>query len=208
MDEIDENKALKILEACYEKAVQGVPLVSESVADLAEDYIEKYGRTEKAVDKLIANQIAKCGTSGFITGLGGIITMPVTLPANITSVLYVQLRMIAAVAYIKGYDPSNDAVKTLAYICLTGKAMSDVVKKTGIIAANKMALSALNQVSGKALIDINKKVGFRLLAKFGEKSVITLVKLVPVAGGIAGGTFDVATTKIIAMNAKKQFVAT
>ena len=34
------------------------------------------------------NQIKKCTVSGFVTGLGGILTIPVTVPANIASVLY------------------------------------------------------------------------------------------------------------------------
>ena len=51
---------------------------------------------------LIRWQNAKCATSGFIAGLGGSITLPVSIPANISSVLYIQIRMIAAIAYMGG----------------------------------------------------------------------------------------------------------
>ena len=56
---------------------------------MANDYLKKYKTKEEACKAMIRNQIAKCAASGFITGFGGFITMPVTLPANITSVIYV-----------------------------------------------------------------------------------------------------------------------
>lgn len=59
---------------------------------------------------------------------------------------------------------------------------------------------------GSALIKINQRIGFRLLTKFGEKGVINLGKLIPVAGGVIGGTMDVVTTTVIAKNAIKIFI--
>lgn len=203
---IDESKAAEILNECYDKALEGISVVkSESVVDLAQEYIDKYGRTEEAIDKFIANQIAKCGTSGFLGGIGGLITLPITLPANITSVLYIQLRMIAVIAYINGYNPYDDEVRTMAYICLAGKSVTDVIKSAGINVANKVAIKALEKLPGKVLTEINKKVGFRLVTKFGEKGVVNLAKAVPLVGGFVGGGFDIATTKAIAVNAKKHF---
>ena len=58
---------------------------------------------------MLKNQIAKCTTSGVVTGLGGFITMPVAIPANIGSVIYVQMRMIACTAYMADYDLNNCA---------------------------------------------------------------------------------------------------
>ena len=67
----------------------------ETAQDLAEKYIRKHNNVDDAINEFVNWQIAKCTTSGFLTGLGGLITLPVALPANITSVLYVQIRMIA-----------------------------------------------------------------------------------------------------------------
>lgn len=71
---------------------------------MANDYLKKYKTKEEACKAMIRNQIAKCAASGFITGFGGFITMLVTLPANITSVIYVQMRMIACTSYMAGFD--------------------------------------------------------------------------------------------------------
>lgn len=131
-EKIDEEKAGRILDTIYEKTLADIPKVSRPVDDLADDYIQKSDSLEKAAKKLATAQIAKCGTSGFIAGLGGLITLPVAIPANLSSVLYVQMRMIAAIAKIGGYDPKTDQVQTMAYICLTGSAASNIVKDAGI----------------------------------------------------------------------------
>lgn len=205
-EQLDEKKMLVILDEVYGKVIDGVPKVSKPVEDLAKDYLAKNLSSETAAKELIKYQIAKCGTSGFISGLSGALMLPVTLPANITSVLYVQLRMIAAIAYMGGFDIKSDQVQTVAYACLTGSAVADVLKQTGIKVGQKIAISTINKIPGKVLVSINQKVGFRLLTKFGTKGVINFVKLVPVAGGIVGGAVDVGSTKIIANNAYNIFI--
>ena len=70
----------------------------KGAVDLAADYMAHGGDLEAQVDALINNQIIKCGTSGFLTSLGGFITLPVALPANVASVIYMQMQMIAAIA--------------------------------------------------------------------------------------------------------------
>ena len=42
---------------------------------------------EEAAKALIRGQLAKCSTSGFLAGLGGLITLPVAIPANISRCL-------------------------------------------------------------------------------------------------------------------------
>lgn len=204
--EIDEEKMMTILDELYGKALQGLPKVSKPIDILADDYLRRNDTREKAAKEMIRYQVAKCGTSGVVSGLGGVITLPVALPANITSVLYMQLRMIAAVAYIGGFDIQSDQVQTLAYACLTGSAVADILKSTGIKVGQKFAIAAIDKIPGRVLISINQKVGFRLLTKFGTKGAINLVKLVPVAGGLIGGAIDIGSTQIIARNAYRLFV--
>ena len=56
-----------------------------------------------------------------MTSLGGFITLPVALPANVASVIYMQMQMIAAIARMGGYNLHDDRVKTLVIACLCGK---------------------------------------------------------------------------------------
>ena len=69
--------------------------------------------------------------------------MPVAVPANVASVIYVQLRMIATVARIGGYNPSDDQVRTMAYVCLKGSAAADIIKKAGINIGEKITIASI-----------------------------------------------------------------
>lgn len=202
---MDQNAIMQVLDSCYDKALQGLP-TSSAVEDLAVDYLKKYNTPKEAAKKMCNMQVIKCGTSGFITGLGGIITLPVAVPANVASVIYVQLRMIATVARIGGYNPSDDQVRTMAYVCLTGSAAADIIKKAGINIGEKITIASIKKIPGAVLVKINQKVGFRMLTKFGEKGAVNLVKLVPLVGGMIGGGIDVAGTKTIAKVAYDMFI--
>ena len=204
-EQMNESTMLKVLDACYEKALIGLP-TSDSVEKLALDYISKYHNPKEAAEKMCNAQIMKCGMSGFLTGLGGLITLPVAIPANMASVIYVQLRMIATVAKLGGFDPSDDEVRTMAYVCLTGSAAVDIIKKAGINIGEKITVSTLKKIPGAILTKINQKVGFRLVTKFGEKGVINLGKMVPIMGGVLSGGIDVVGTKTIAKVAINMFI--
>ena len=203
---IDENMMLKVMDVCYEKALTGLPAASVSVDELALNYSDRYSEAKEAAKKMCNVQIAKCGTSGFLTGLGGMITLPVTVPVNVASVIYVQLRMIATVAKLGGFNPNDDEVRTMAYVCLTGSAALDIVKKAGINIGEKVTINALKKIPAAVLTKINQKVGFRLVTKFGEKGVVNLIKLVPLVGGLIGGGVDIAGTKAVAEVAIKIFI--
>jgi uncharacterized protein (DUF697 family) len=204
-NQIENNKGLQILETLYSKCLDGIPKVSKPVSELADDYIKKYGRTDKAIDKLVKNQLSKNSLNGFVTSFGGFITMPVTLPANVTSVMYVQMRMIAAIALIRGYDLRDDEVQTFVYSCLIGHAVADTFKNAGVQVGNKFALNAVNKIPGKVLTRINQKIGFRFITKAGTKGTVNLIKVVPVVGAGVGASIDFSTTWAIAKRAKKVF---
>lgn len=201
-----QEDIMKLLEKLYDNAIQGLPKVSPPISQLADDYLSKNPDPEVAAKSFINYQIAKCTTSGFVTGLGGLITLPVAIPANISSVLYVQMRMIACLAYMGGYDTNSDQVQTLVYACLAGISLDQVVKQVGIKVGVKFANAMVKKIPGTVLVKINQKVGFRLLTKFGTKGIINIGKAIPIVGGVISGGFDFAETKIIADRAYKMFI--
>lgn len=202
---ITQENIMSLLDICYEKCLHGVPYVSPSIEEFSKDYIEKHPTTQQACKAMINNQIIKCTTSGFITGFGGIVTMPVTLPANIGSVLYVQMRMIACAAYMAGYELDSDQTQTFVYACLAGVAVNELIKQATIKFGVKFANGLIKKIPGKVLTKINPKVGFRLITKFGSKGIINLGKLVPGVGAVVGGSLDLVETKAIGTRAYKWF---
>ena len=202
---ISQEDIMALLATCYEKCLNGVPHVSPSVEELAKDYLSKYSTKQQACKAMLNNQIIKCTTSGFITGFGGINTLPVTVPANIGSVLYVQMRMIACTAYMAGFELNSDQTQTFVYACLAGVSVNKLVKQAGIKFGVKFANGLIKKIPGKVLTKINQKVGFRFITKFGSKGIINLGKLVPGVGAVIGGGLDLVETKAISARAYKWF---
>ncbi|MCY9664904.1 EcsC family protein [Paenibacillus alginolyticus] len=196
----------KVLEWAYEKAVTGGIPGTDSAYEMADEYMKQEGTLTDRVNSLIRWQNAKCATSGFITGLGGLITLPVTVPANVSSVIYIQLRMIAAIAIMGGHDIKDDKVKTLVFACLCGNSMVDVLKDVGIQVGKKLAEQALKNLSYEVIKKINAAVGFRLVTKFSQAGLVNLSKVIPLVGGMVSGTIDGISCNIIGNAARDTFI--
>lgn len=210
MEKYTESMVRKALSVAYDKAINGFEVqgfkILDSSFDLARDYSNPDRPVKKNATSLINWQCTKAGVSGFATSLGGFASMAVGVPANITSVLYIQLRMIVAIAIMAGYDPHNDKVQTFAYACLMGSSAGDVIKEVGIKITDKITLKYIDKIPGEALKKISKAIVPRLVTKAGNKGIINLTKAAPIIGGIFGAGFDVFTTKGIGAAAKKIFI--
>lgn len=201
---ITESNIIELLDWSYDKAINGLQGM-ETVEELAQNYLGKSRTVDEAIDKFIYWQTVKCATSGFLTGLGGVIVLPVAIPANMASVIYVQTRMVATIAYMKGYNIKDDQVRTFVYVALTGQSSAEILKPFGIKAGQKFGEVLIKRMPTEIIKQINKKVGFRLVTKFGEKGVINLGKGIPLLGGVIGGSVDFLGTKKIGKTAKNMF---
>lgn len=201
---IDEGTIARVLQWAYDAALAGLP-GAESATELADDYLRTNATVDEAIDSLIGWQVSKSVVTGFVTGLGGVIAMPVTVPASIASTLYVQIRMAAAIAHMRGVDVHADQTRTFVYACLCGDAVKDVLKSAGVTIGTKLTTTAIKRISGDVLIRINKAVGFTLVTKFGTKGVVNLAKAVPIVGGLVGATFDGGSTYAVGSAARRCF---
>ena len=198
MEKVNESMMSKALQVAYEKAISGFEVKGVKLLDSAYDLAKSYANPEKTV---------KQNATGFATSFGGFATMAVGVPANITSVLYVQLRMIAAIAIMAGYDPRQDQVQTLAYTCLLGSAAGGAIKDAGIKITEKVTENYIKKIiTREVTTKINQSVGFRLITKAGSKGVLNIAKMIPVVGAVFGAGFDIVTTKTIGATAKKMFI--
>lgn len=196
---------LRNLDSLYDFALAGIPGF-DTAEELSQTYIARPGTMTQRVNLLIRWQNIKAGSSGFITGLGGFLTLPVAIPANLASVLFIQIRMILAIAHMGGHDLRDDRVKSLVYACLAGNVAKDILQEAGIVLGTKLTANLLGRISEQTLLAINKKVGFQLMAKTSGQGAINLGKAVPLMGGMIGGSIDVAMTNIIGNVAREVFV--
>ena len=202
--ELTMSKVERTLTWAYKQALSSHGPIDGAI-ELAESYRGRHSSPRRDANALIRWQTAKAAGSGFITGVPGLPAMPITLPANSTSVLFIQIRMIAALAHLGGYDLHDDRVKTLCFACLCGNAARTILREAGVEIGKQMAVSALKRLPGRTFIEINKKVGFRLLTKFGAKGVINAGRAIPLLGGLVGGGVDAAWTKAVGNQARNVF---
>ncbi len=180
-----KDSIMQMVGSLYDKSTEAAPA-------LADEYLTKYDfNVEAAATAFIKDQTKNSATFGFVSGLGGLTTMLVTLPANIVSVTYVQLRMIACLAHMAGQDIKSESVKSDVYLCLMGTSLAQPLKKAG----KKMAEEA------------TKKLVAKLAAKMGGKSAGFLGRAIPFVGGAVGGAFDYLETKVIGKLAYNHFIA-
>lgn len=185
------NTLQSTLDWLYDRAINGIAGL-DSAQTLADAYRHTHPDRRECVNALIRWQNTKAGASGFLSGLGGMMTLPVTIPLNMTSVLFIQIRMIVAIALLGGHSLKDDNVKTCVYLCLCGNTAKDILKNVGIQLGTRLTRQLLGQTSSGVIRHINRAVG---------------VKLIPLVGGLIGGVFDSITTDIIGNMARDIFIS-
>ena len=196
----------RLSEWLLNKAFTGLPPL-KSAGDLAASYASdrRHPHNEARIDALVRWEIAKNFTAGFVTGLAGLVTMPVALPANLGAVWLLQARMAAAMAHLRGHSLDDPWVQSGVLISLMGAAAPELLRHGGVRAGEWAAQRALLQISEKTLQDINRRVGFRLLATAGEHGAVRLSRVVPVAGAVVGGAIDAYSARVVARTARRVF---
>jgi hypothetical protein len=161
---------------------------------------------EAAVAKVARRHVIGGGAGGFVTGIGGFVTMPVALPANLLEFYVQATRMVGAIAILRGYDIRTPQVRTAVLLTLVGSHADEILAKAGMTTGGgAVAGLAARGLPPSALPMLNKAVAFRLSRGIGERAFSRLGRGVPVAGGVIGAGIDVWMMKRIAEHAMEQF---
>ena len=203
---MNRETIMNTLDALYAKALEGLPPKKEAAVPMAARYMKNADSIDDAAMSLINSQLRKCTATGFVLGLGGLVTLPVAVPVNLAAVLYFQLRLIAGLAYMGGYDVHSSQVRMMSYVCLAGISLEQVLKGTGIKIGTRITKSVVSKLPGKITATINRRLGYRLFTKFGTRTSVSVGKLVPVVGGIVSGSLDFVETRLIAERAYNMFI--
>ncbi len=181
----------------------------DSARQVAEAARRSTGSTEAAVAKVVRKHVAAGAAEGFVTGLGGFVTMAVALPANVVAFYVIATRMVASVAHLRGYDVDDPHIRTAVMLTLVGADADDVLKRAGVVAgvgmSGRLTNLATQRLPGPALMVVNKAIGFRLAAQAGRATLGRLGKAVPVVGGAVGAGLESYLLKRIADHARQEF---
>lgn len=158
--------------------------------------------SERDIDRSIRLACTQAGAAGFVTNMGGLLTLPVAIPANLAGTAAVQMRLIAKIAAARGYDTQSEEVRTFVFVCLLGNAAADVLKGAGL----RLGMRVGRHISAPVLHKLNQTVFARLLARFGTQGAVGLTKVIPIMSGLLGGGLDAASTRVVGLMAKRVFV--
>jgi EcsC family protein len=195
----------RLVAQVVEFGIRGGGPLSTAVQTAEEHLMTAGGDREAAVQRLIATHVRLAAATGFVTGLGGFVTLPVTVPAAMAGLYIIATRMTAGIAHLRGYDVETDEVRSGILIALLGSAGAAVLRNTGIQVGQRSTAAVLQRLPGRVLTELNQRVGYRLVTKAGEKGVINLTKLVPLVGGPIGAAVDGVSCKTIAGYAMRTF---
>ncbi len=204
-DSETSGKALQVVGKIQDTGIDGVGPFKSSV-EVAEECLRvSGGDREAAIDRLIRVHVRLASTNGAVTGLGGLITLPVTVTVGVAGYYLVGARLAAGIAYLRGHDVYSEDVRTVVTLCLLGSAGTELLKDIGVTVGTKSLAAAVKKIPGKVLIEINKKVGFRLLTKAGRTGVFNLSKMVPLAGAPIGAVVEATACRAVGKYAKSAF---
>ena len=189
-----------------EQGIRGLGPLS-GAAGLAAEYLgdDKYRDDGARVAALIKWETAKNFTTGFLTGLGGFITLPVAVPTALAASWVVQARMAAAIACIYGHDLDSGHVRTRILLSLAGDVAREAMKDLGLKVGDKLTQRAVEQIPGRLLVEVNKRIAAKLAAQVGQRVALRFPRAVPVFGGVVGGSLDAVVCRKVGRTAQTLF---
>ncbi|HVK45423.1 MAG TPA: EcsC family protein [Micropruina sp.] len=162
---------------------------------------------EAAVDWILKQHVAYAGAQGLLTNIGGLITLPVALPANLAGLAVVQMRMIAAIAHLRGYDVDDRRVRVALTMLMLGE---DEVRRrivSGRLPTSPLVIATAPVFDPLLEQSVNERVFGDLGTKMAGKHVVLLAaKRIPFIGGGVGAATDGYLTYALGQYARREFI--
>ena len=193
-----------VLDRLYPSVLDGVPGLGTPQARAAEARLGG-GSIDEQVDRLVRRHVAVSASAGFLSGLGGWLTLPAVLPANLAAVATVQLHMAASIAALAGHDPRLPATRGRILSCLVGSGPADPARDPEQETIDRVGLKLAER--GLNLV-VSSTVG---AAKWGAKKVVAgrvkrkFLRGIPLVGGFIGAASDGYVTMKVAEAARDEF---
>lgn len=197
----------RYVRAVLDKAIDGVGPLRSAAATADSKLVDAGGDVEHATTKLVRLHVSLAGAQGFVTNLGGIAALPISVPANVAGVTLVQCHLIAGIARLRGYDLDDPRVRNAILVCMLGEDAAKGLVKSSSLPATPMGL-ATAAVHDPTLDElVSREVTTDLLARTAGRRAVTLVgRRIPLLGGVVGGTSDAFVTWQLGQFAKREMI--
>lgn len=196
-----------VLRQVLEVAIDGYGRLPGAKTAAARHLQRHGGSVDDAIDAVIAHHVRLASAQGFVTNLGGVAAMPVSIPANLTGVAVVQIRMVAALAHLRGYDVDDNRVRTALVMCLLGPEEVAERISRGSLPTSPMAIATAPVFD--ALLDhrVAEAVVAELASRIGGKNVaVAITRRVPLLGGGISAVLDAVSTRQVGIYAKSELL--
>lgn len=170
--------------------------------------LQARGDREAAIDSLIGQHVSLAGAQGFLTSVGGWVTVPVGLPTNIAGLAVLSVRMTAAIAHLRGYDIEDPRVRSAITLTILGE---DLVRK--LVAAGKMPTSPLGVATAPTFdAELERQISERVMGSLAGRMsskhlAVVVMRGIPLVGGGVGAVVDSWLTYGLGGYVKREFVA-
>lgn len=181
------ENAMKYIESLYKMAVSGIPGHSFSVKRLAQKYFDKYSSREEACEAMIRHQVSQCVLHTELPEIAISAIMPPIFIFTVGRLFYMQMNMVACIAYMAGYDPYDELTMTFVLASIMNVPITEISGHRYI-----------KGISQKDIKKINEITAYRYGIKFIEKGKADLGRNVPLVGHMVGLGMDYLETKEIA----------
>ncbi|RCK68419.1 hypothetical protein DT076_15950 [Desertihabitans brevis] len=164
----------------------------------AKSQLQKHGSADDAIDAVVAQHVALSSAQGFMSNVGGVIASVVSIPGNLAGLAAVQIRMVAAIAHLRGYDIDDNRVRTAMVMCLLGGDQIVRLIRKGVLPTTPMAVATApvfdpdldRRVAERVVMEMAARVG-------GTNGALLLTKRIPLIGGGVGAVVDGVATRQI-----------
>ncbi len=186
--------------------------MTEVNPETVETYVTKLRDQNPGIDpddlarKIVRRKSFKNGLVGAATGVGGILTLPVSVPGDLIASWRIQVFMACSVAYAYGHTPETTDLKTDVYLILAGDAAKEALKRVGIEIGKQVTKKAVERyITREVMKKIWRVVGQRVITKAGQKSLTSFTKMVPLVGAPIGYVLDYSAARSVGHFAIKYY---
>ncbi len=181
-----------------ERSIRGVGPLDGAATAAKKARDEHDGDLDETVKAIIEYHVRLAGAQGFLTNIGGLVTMTVTVPTNIAGLALIQCRMVAAIAHLRGYDLEDRRVRNAILACLLGEERMLAMIRKKKLPGTPMALATAPVHDPDLDVLMANEVAAEMITRIAGKRIATTVgRRVPVVGGLVGaGTDGYATWQI------------
>lgn len=202
-----DRAALAVADRLIALGIKGVGPVDSAQKVADEALVAAGGDVEKAISRVTRQHQKLAVGEGFLTGLGGFVTLPVAMPANVLAFFALAARNSAAIAALRGWDLKRPETRSAVLLTLAGGDARALMGRAGVVTATgRVADLAAQRLPEPALMILNKGVGFHILSSFGQKGLARVVgRGIPLVGGVVGAGADAYLLRQIVAKAKNDF---